>query len=201
MQYDAVTNGRAGKPIGDVAGKVATNIEVISKMWAEYMATYLTPEEKVAADSFALKRKNYVENAIKPALALLADRKYDEASTLLAGKASELFALAKQDLDKLVAIQVKEAKAEYEAAERQYTIVIGIAAAILIMGLLLGGLLGRQTIRAIVRPLGRLNEVDGEHRARQTRQPHIWSSATMKPAWRCAICRRCRQSSASTAKN
>ncbi|QWG15877.1 MCP four helix bundle domain-containing protein [Bradyrhizobium sediminis] len=161
VQYDAVTNGRAGKPIGDVAGKVATNIEVISKMWTEYMATYLTPEEKAAADSFTLKRKNYVESAIRPALALLADRKYDEASTLLAGKASELFALAKQDLDKLVAIQVKEARAEYEAAERQYAIVIGVAAAILITGLLLGGLLGRQTIRAIVRPLGRLNDVMG----------------------------------------
>ncbi|QWG22356.1 MCP four helix bundle domain-containing protein [Bradyrhizobium sediminis] len=161
VQYDAVTNGRAGKPIGDVAGKVATNIEAISRMWAEYMATYLTPEEKATADSFTLKRKNYVENAIKPALALLADRKYDEASGLLAGKASELFALAKQDLDKLVAIQVKEARAEYEAAERQYAVVIGIAAAILIVGLLLGGLLGRQTIRAIVRPLGRLNEVMG----------------------------------------
>jgi len=157
-QYDAVTNGRAGKPVGDVAGTVAGNIETISKVWAEYMATYLTPEEKSVADTFATKRKNYVENAIKPALALVADRKYDEAGILLAGKASELFAAAKQDLDKLVAIQVKEAKAEYEAAEHQYTIVIGIAAALLTMGLLLGGLLGRQTIRAIVRPLQLLNE-------------------------------------------
>ncbi|MDO8399333.1 MAG: methyl-accepting chemotaxis protein [Bradyrhizobium sp.] len=159
VQYDAVTNGRAGRPVGDVAGKVAANIEVISRMWAEYMATYLTPEERVAADSFTTKRRNYVENAIKPALALLADRKYDEAGTLLAGKASELFALAKQDLDKLVAIQVKEAKAEYDAAERQYFIVIAIAAAILITALLLGGFLSRQTIRAIVRPMGRLNGV------------------------------------------
>ena len=40
------------------------------------------------------KRKIYVENAIKPALALLADRKYDETSVLLAGKANELFASA-----------------------------------------------------------------------------------------------------------
>jgi aerotaxis receptor len=158
VQYDAVTNGRAGKPVGDVAGRIAGNIETISKVWAEYMATYLTPEEKSVADTFATKRKNYVENAIKPALALVADRKYDEAGILLAGKASELFAAAKQDLDKLVAIQIKEAKAEYEAAEHQYTIVIGIAAALLTMGLLLGGLLGRQTIRAIVRPLQLLNE-------------------------------------------
>ena len=78
-QYDAAANGRAGKPVGDIAGTVAGNIETISKVWTEYMATYLTPEEKGVADSFAPKRKHYVENAIKPALALLADRKYDEA--------------------------------------------------------------------------------------------------------------------------
>jgi PAS domain S-box-containing protein len=158
-QYDAATNGRAGKPVGDIAGRIAGNIEAISRTWNEYMATYLTPEERVAADSFTLKRKNYVENAIKPALALLADRKYDEAGALLAGKAGELFALAKQDLDKLVAIQVKESKAEYDAAERQYFMVIGIAVAVLITALLLGGFLSTQTIRAIVRPMGRLNGV------------------------------------------
>jgi aerotaxis receptor len=156
-QYDAAANGRASKPIGDVAGRIATNIEVISKTWAEYVATYLTPEEKGVADTFAPKRKNYVENAVKPALALLAERKYDEVSALLAGKASELFALAKQDLDKLVAIQIKEAKAEYDAAERQYTMVLGFEISLLSFGLLLAGWLGLQTIRAIGRPLGRLN--------------------------------------------
>ena len=158
VQYDAVANGRTGKPVGDVAGKIASNIAVISKTWDEYMATHLTPEEKGVADSFASRRKNYVENAVRPALALLADRKFDEAAVLLAGKASEAFGSAKQDLDKLVAIQVKEAKAEYDAAARQYTVVIGIAAAILATGLLLGGFLSRQTIGAIVRPLKSLND-------------------------------------------
>ena len=81
VQYDAVANGRAGKPVGDVARQITSNIALISKTWAEYMATYLTPEEKGVADSFASKRKNYVENAIQPALALLADRKYDEAAS------------------------------------------------------------------------------------------------------------------------
>jgi aerotaxis receptor len=158
LQYDAVANGRAGKPVGDVAGKIASNIAVISKTWDEYMATYLTPEEKGVADNFASKRKIYVDEAVKPAIALLSERKYDEAGTLLAGKASEAFASAKQDLDKLVAIQVKEAKAEYDAAERQYAVVIGIGAAILATGLLLGGFLGRQTIGALVRPLKGLND-------------------------------------------
>jgi aerotaxis receptor len=155
--YDAAAHGRAGKPAGDVAGRIAKNSEAISKTWAEYMATYLTPEEKGVADSFATNRKNYLENGIKAGEALLADRKYDEVGALLAGTASDLFGLAKSDMDKLVAIQVKEAKAEYDAAEHQYTIAIGIAAAILAMGLLLGGSLSRQTIRAIGRPLQVLN--------------------------------------------
>jgi aerotaxis receptor len=158
-QYDAVTDGRAGKPVGDVAGRVAANIDVISKTWAKYLATYLTPEEKGVADSFTPKRKNYVENAIKPALALLADRKYDEAGALLAGKANELFALAKQDLDKLVAIQIKESKAEYDAAESQYTMVVGFAIGLLSIGLLLGGWLALKTIRAIGQPIEQLNDV------------------------------------------
>ncbi len=156
-QYDAITNGRSGKPIGDLAGKIATNIEAISKSWAEYMATYLTPEERGVAETFASKRKIYLDSAVKPALALVGERKYDEASELLAGQANKLFVAAKLDLEKLVAIQVKEAKAEYDAAMHEFTIAIGISVAILIIALALGGLLSRQTMRAITRPLILLN--------------------------------------------
>ena len=81
---------------------------------------------------------------------------------LLSGSANRLFDLVKSDMDKLVAIQVKEAKAEYDAAEHQFTIVVSLAIAILSVGLLLGGWLGLQTIRAIVRPLGRLNDTMGK---------------------------------------
>ncbi|NVN88865.1 MAG: MCP four helix bundle domain-containing protein [Rhodopseudomonas sp.] len=158
VQYDAAAAGRLGKPVGDVAGRVASNIEAINKTWSAYIATNLTPEEKSVADSFAPKRKNYVENAVKPGLALLADRKFDELGALLAGTGNELFAVAKQDLDKLVAIQIKEAKAEFDTASQQYLLVLGVAATILVAGLLLGGMLGVQTLRAIGRPMQRLND-------------------------------------------
>jgi aerotaxis receptor len=157
--YDAAANGRVGKPVGDFAGRIAKNSEMITKVWAEYVATSLTLEEKGVADSFLPNRKNYLEIGIKPGIALLADRKYDEVGTLLAGKANELFDLVKSDLDKLVAIQVKEAKAEYDAAEHQYTIVLGFAVALLSMGLLLAAWLGLKTVRAIGRPLEQLNGV------------------------------------------
>jgi aerotaxis receptor len=157
LLQNAVVDGRAGKPVDDVAGKVTGNIEAISKIWAEYLATSLTPEEKGVADSFGPKRKSYVESAIKPGLALLADRKYDELGTLLAGKARELFGFAKLDLDKLVAIQIKEAKFEFDSAQREYVTALWISFAIVCFSLLLGGWLGLRATRAITGPVGQLN--------------------------------------------
>ncbi len=157
--YGAVANARTGQPAGDVAGSVSRNAEAISKAWAEYMATYLTPEEKLLADSFAPKRKEYVEQGLKPGLALLAERKFDELNTHMTGTAARLFASAKADLDKLVALQVKEAKAEHDLAERTYLISNVIAVAALGLGLLLGALLAIATIRAIGRPLAQLNGI------------------------------------------
>jgi aerotaxis receptor len=157
--YDGLAGARAGKPQGDVSGRVTANINAISKTWADYMATSLTPEEKRVADDFAPKRKDYVEKAMKPGIALLADGKFGELDLLLAGTANELFARAKADMDKLVEIQVKEAKSLYEAAERQYTIVLGIVLTMLLSGLVAGAFAGLQAIRAICRPIERLNGV------------------------------------------
>jgi PAS domain S-box-containing protein len=157
--YGAVANGRAGKAVGDVPGKIAGNVEAISKVWREYMATYLTPEEKSVAEAFLPKRMNYVEKGLKPGLALLADRKFDELSLLMEGDAARLFTEAKIELDRLVAIQIKEAKAEHEMAERTYLVGIVVAFATLCLGLLIGGLLVARTTRAIGRPMSHLNDI------------------------------------------
>jgi PAS domain S-box-containing protein len=157
--FGAVANARAGQPAGDASGKVTGNIDAISKTWAQYVATYLTPEEKAVADSFVVKRKAYVESGLKTGLALLADRKYDELSAHMVGPAAGLFAAAKADLDKLVDIQVKEAKAEYNLAEQTYLISNIVAVALLCLGLLLGSLQALATIRAIGRPLAHLNNI------------------------------------------
>lgn len=158
LLFEAVANGRAGKPVGDVVQKINANLQAVTKVWAAYLKTYLTPEEKGVAEAFTPKRVNYVEKGLKPGLALLAERKYDELGMLIAGPARELYDLARVELERLVAIQVKEAKIEYDAAEHQYGLLIGVAAGLLALGVIIGGLLGRQTIRAIVRPLHRLNE-------------------------------------------
>jgi len=50
--FGAVANGRSGQPVGDVQEQIAGNIAAISKVWTEYVATYLTPEEKALAFLF-----------------------------------------------------------------------------------------------------------------------------------------------------
>lgn len=160
--YDGLADSRSGKPSGDIPARVAANIEAISMTWAKYLASNLTSEEKAAADSFTPKRKDYVENALKPGLALLADRKYDQLDALLSGTANRLFAFAKADMEKLVTIQLKEAKDQNSAADRQYMMILTFSIAILSMGLLLGGWIGLMTMRAIGKPLEDLNGVMGK---------------------------------------
>jgi PAS domain S-box-containing protein len=169
--FNAAVNGRAGKPIGDAAATTANNTSTNSKVWTEFMAVRLLPEEKAVAEAFAQKRMDLVENGMKPGLALLAERKYDELAAHLTGKVNPLFTAAREEMNRLVALKVKLGKAGYDNAEHQYSIVIGLVLAALCLGLLVGAWQGILTIRAIGRPIERLNGIlakvaQGEFNAR-----------------------------------
>ncbi|MEZ5822411.1 MAG: methyl-accepting chemotaxis protein [Xanthobacteraceae bacterium] len=152
---------RSGRQ-AEVRRTVEGNIERIGKLWTEYMATYLTPEEKAVAEAFAPKRTEYVQNGLKPALALLDAGKYDELGAFVTGKAASLLGAAKVDMDKLVAIQIKEAKVEFDATESAFWTANIAVFAMLCLGLLLGGLIAFTTTRAISRPMAQLNEIMGK---------------------------------------
>jgi PAS domain S-box-containing protein len=145
------------QPLVDITPRVASNSDKIAKLFTDYMATYLTPEEKTVAESFAANRKAYVEEGLRPALALTKDGKFDELGKLLTNKWRKLYDSLKSDLDKLVAIQIKEAKAEFEASQQQYRVMLVTSVGLIAGGLLLGALFGIATIRAILVPMGQLN--------------------------------------------
>ncbi|GLH77067.1 hypothetical protein SSBR45G_19750 [Bradyrhizobium sp. SSBR45G] len=157
-QQSAAANGKAGKSIDGIRTLVDGNSARISKVWADYMASYLTPEEKAVADSYAVKRKAYLEEGIRPGLALLEQGKFDEASQHIATKAHDLFEAAKKDLDKLVDIQIKEGKSLYEETESRYLGLLALVTAMMLAGLGLGAVLSLQSIRAVLRPMKALNE-------------------------------------------
>ncbi|MDE2379628.1 methyl-accepting chemotaxis protein, partial [Bradyrhizobium sp.] len=155
----AAADGRNGHETANAQGAITANIERISKLWSGYMASALTPEEKAVADTFAPRRADYVERALRPALSMLDGRKYDELAVHMTGKGAELFQAAKVDMDRLVAIQLQQAKAEYDAAQGSFVVAIVSALAVLCLGLLSGALLSVATIRAVGRPLAHLNDI------------------------------------------
>lgn len=60
----AAISARAGKPILDVPMRVANNIATVSKVWAEYIATTLTPEESRITEAFKPKRNAFDSHAL-----------------------------------------------------------------------------------------------------------------------------------------
>ncbi len=58
--YDAAVSGLQGSTAADSASQIARNAERINKLWSEYTATYLAPEEKRTADSFIAKRARHI---------------------------------------------------------------------------------------------------------------------------------------------
>jgi aerotaxis receptor len=154
--FGAAADGKAGKPVAEAATTVSTNISAITAAWQRYAASVQLPESKIVAEGYMGKRRAYVEDGLKPALAMLAAGKLDELAQHVAQKVNPLFAAAKLEADKLVALQIAGAKSAFESAERSYVITISISVSALLIGVILGGLLGLTTIRAISRPLDRL---------------------------------------------
>ncbi len=154
--FGAAADGKSGKPVAEVASAVSANVSAITAAWQRYTASVQTPESKAVAEDYAGKRRAYVEEGLKPALAMLAAGKFDELAQHVAQKVNPLFAAAKLDADRLTAMQIAGAKANYESAERSNVITSGISIGMLLIGIILGGLLGLVTIRAVTQPLDRM---------------------------------------------
>jgi len=62
---------------------IAENKKIIDKNWDAYMATYLTPEEKILAGEFAKVRGAFVNEALLPAAAALRHRDFSAAKNIV----------------------------------------------------------------------------------------------------------------------
>jgi aerotaxis receptor len=151
--------GRSGKPVAEFRDRIQANVAVVNKTWAAYIATYLTPEEKIAADKFERLRMSLVEKVIRPSLTALAEGKPETATDLVLNSGRPILTEAKGYTDKLTEIQVVEANKLHEAGQQRYTLVLVVACALLAAGILTGALMGLSAIRAITRPLDRLNSI------------------------------------------
>ena len=130
---------------------VEKNMAEIARLWQEYLATYLTPEEKRLADKWGADRARFVSEGLKPAVAALNAGKIDEASRIVSQAVEGLYPEVKGGAAALVQLQLDVGREEYERAARHYALLRTILLALLFMAVGVGGLFAFLTVRRITR--------------------------------------------------
>ena len=132
---------------------VAEQMHKGDKVWAEYMATYLTPEEKVLAEKYIKERGEYVERALKPIAEAVRARNMKEAQRLVGEVLDKEFRDSQESMLALTELQRDVSKQEYDSAEARYAMTRNIALVVVALGLLFAVASGVYLLRAIGRPL------------------------------------------------
>jgi methyl-accepting chemotaxis protein-1 (serine sensor receptor) len=133
--------------------EVEANIQTVAKVWGEYMATDLTPEEKKLAAQFVRDSKNFVAEGLKPAIASLRAQDIKASTDQVHGPMTQLFLPVREGINAMIQLQLDVGKSDFEQSQRTYQLVRASCIAGVLFGLFLAALVGRWLIRAISRPL------------------------------------------------
>ncbi|HET8695496.1 MAG TPA: MCP four helix bundle domain-containing protein, partial [Aquabacterium sp.] len=79
---------------------LASNIDAVSKLWSEYEATYLTPDEAQIAKEFAERRQQFVKEGLAPTRDLVLAGKYEEANAAYQSTLAPLEDKAEESLNR-----------------------------------------------------------------------------------------------------
>ncbi len=102
----------------EVVPIIQNDIKNIDKQWKAYMATYLTPEEKVLAEKFNTAKDAYVQH-IKTGIPAI--QQLNAAKTMdVADAIPPLYKTADDGAEALIKLQGDVALQEYETAETRY---------------------------------------------------------------------------------
>jgi methyl-accepting chemotaxis protein len=129
-------------------------IEDAGKTWDAYMATYLTPEEKILANKFAEDRHKFVTEGLKPTIEALRANNINLAKNLVVDKVRPLYQPVGDGIEKLLQLQLDVAKEEFDQGVKRYDSTRTISITAISLGLGLAILFGVLLVRSIMRQLG-----------------------------------------------
>ena len=174
QNQNTLSKAASGAPqqLPAVVEEVEQRILAISVIWGNYMATYLTPEEKVLARTFAEQRKQFVEQGLKPVLAAFRAKDLPAAVAHVHGALSQTFLPVRDTMRALIKLQLDIGKAEYDAAVARFETAKLVAIGLIVFGLACGLIVGARLIRGIARSLAEALRVANSVAAGDLRQ-HI----------------------------
>ena len=133
--------------------QVEKTVKDSDKVWNDYLATYLTPEEKALVDRFGPQRQQFIKEGVHPAAEALRNRDFQGASDLYNGAMLKLFTDAQATLSQLNELQRRVGRELYEAAQARYQTLVTVMVGAIIAGLVIAIFTGFLLMRAISRPL------------------------------------------------
>ena len=147
-------------PVTEHTDRILGYQKDMDRIWAEYMATYLTEEEKQLAADFAEKRKQYEANIVDPALDALKQGNYsaEVMGAFLKGNRT-LGGPTRKALESLIGLQARVAKEEFETAKATYRRDQALFVTLLVVGLSGIGVFAFFLIRSITIPLAQAARV------------------------------------------
>lgn len=140
----------------DYIEAIGENMMVTAEVWDSYMSTYLTPEERLNAEQFAVLRQKYRDEGVKRIIELYRANQYRQGNLHMRNNLDPLFNEANASLLQLIALQDQVALQEYTDSQANYTKVRNWTVAAIIFALLGTILMGRWLIQSIDRPLKRM---------------------------------------------
>jgi methyl-accepting chemotaxis protein len=140
------------KEITDNAAEITASLD-------GYMASYMSRDEKILADKLVEAQKRYVEAALKPAMDAMASGNTEKINSLLENKARPLYYELKTLLDRLVEIQLTEARNTNEGIVAFTNKMTVIFIVVILLGGASGLALGMSIINGINRSLTELRGV------------------------------------------
>jgi methyl-accepting chemotaxis protein len=141
--------------------EMEANIKVIDKLWAAYMATYLTPEEKILAEKFEKSRDKLIKTGFEPTIAALKTNSYLDAKK--ADNNSEvLYKQVGEDSEALIKLQFDVAKQLDDEATKRFSDVRLLTFSGLTGAVILLMWLGFLILRSITKPLEKSIQVFGQ---------------------------------------
>lgn len=109
--------------------EMQSNVKETGKLIDDYLATYLTPEEKKLADEFIALRKSYAFEGLVPTVLALRAGNTNEASTIYEEKISTIAPKLQPLMDSLIKLQTRVAKEEYTAEVARYNTTLVVSSA------------------------------------------------------------------------
>ncbi|WP_052493950.1 EAL domain-containing protein [Nitrosospira sp. NpAV] len=138
---------------------VERDIEEMTRIWQDYLKTYLTPEEESLAAKFSEDRDEFITEGIQAAVKALRANETEDAYRILMEKIHPLYQSVDTSIKALFKLQVDEVKREYDGQQDRYETILDILVISVVVALALAVLISIMLRDSVFQPLEKVVKI------------------------------------------